>query len=286
MATRAPKQWCLTKTETLNSFENWKQNLIYTLSLDPNFAPFLVEGASWAKKTKTQPLRGFTSDGDDIPEGTRRTAEQKTNMLELMLGQIANFCPIISRNTIVKSSTSTESIWNAIRLHFGFQATGAHFVDLNDIRLQPNERPEDLYQRLMAFVEDSLLKGNGNLTHHNEPITEDEELSPTLENFIVLTWLRLINPALPKLVKQRYGTELRSRTLASIKPEISQAMTSLLDEIASSDEAKIMRAETSRFGSSTNRYRFNPPRGKPKVPTCAKSPAPCVNRQAAPANTF
>ncbi|KAL5007239.1 hypothetical protein ScPMuIL_002143, partial [Solemya velum] len=33
--------------------------------------------------------------------------------------------------------------------------------------------------------------------------------SPTLENFVVLTWLRLIHPELPKIVKQRYGTELR-----------------------------------------------------------------------------
>ena len=36
-------------------------------------------------------------------------------------------------------------------------------------------------------------------------------------------------------------------------------MTSLLDEIASSNDAKITRAETSQFGSSTNRYRFKPP---------------------------
>ena len=39
------------------------------------------------------------------------------------------------------------------------------------------------------------------LTHHGEQSTKDEELSPTLENFIVLTWLRPINPQLPKLVK-------------------------------------------------------------------------------------
>ena len=38
---RAPKQWTLTKTETVNSFENWRQNLQYILSLDANFAPFL-----------------------------------------------------------------------------------------------------------------------------------------------------------------------------------------------------------------------------------------------------
>jgi len=52
----------------------------------------------------------------------------------------------------------------------------------------------------------------------------------TLENIIVLTCLRLIHVDFPHLVKQRYGTELRTRTLASIKPEISQALESLLDE--------------------------------------------------------
>ena len=52
----APKQWCLSKVETINSLENWKQNLLYTLSLDSNFAPFLANGVQWLKKTKTQPL--------------------------------------------------------------------------------------------------------------------------------------------------------------------------------------------------------------------------------------
>ncbi len=42
---RAPKQWFLTKVETVNSFENWRQNLVYTLSLDTEFVPFLVNGA-------------------------------------------------------------------------------------------------------------------------------------------------------------------------------------------------------------------------------------------------
>jgi hypothetical protein len=147
-----------------------------------------------------------------------------------MLGQIANYCPIISRNTLVKNSTSLEFIWQTIRQHFGFQVTGAHLIDFSDIHLETDERPEDLFQRLTAFVEDSLLKANS-LSHHGEQSAEDEELTPTLENLVVLTWLRLIHPSLPRLVKQRYGTELRSRTLASIKPEISQALSSLLEEI-------------------------------------------------------
>ena len=94
----------------------------------------------------------------------------------------------------------------------------------------------------MAFVEDNLLKADDGLSHHGEHLHDDEELSPSLENFVILTWLRLIHSDLPKLVKQRYGTELRSCTLATIKPEISQALDSLLDEVRAGHDAKIMRA--------------------------------------------
>ena len=69
----------------------------------------------------------------------------------------------------------------------------------------------------------------------------DEELSPSLENLIILTWLRLVHKDLPGLMKQRYGPELRSKTLASLKPEISQALDSLLDEIRSNNDAKVLR---------------------------------------------
>jgi hypothetical protein len=93
---RAPKQWSLSKSETVSSFENWKHNLQYTLSLDPNFATFLVDDFKWGKKTKASPLRGFTNDNEQVPEAKRLTAQQKATMLELMLGQIANYCPIIN----------------------------------------------------------------------------------------------------------------------------------------------------------------------------------------------
>ena len=69
--------------------QNWKQNLQYTLFLDPNFAPFLIEGFKWTKKPKQ--THGFTDDGEDIPQAKRQTAAQKSYMLDLMIGQIANY---------------------------------------------------------------------------------------------------------------------------------------------------------------------------------------------------
>ncbi|CAC5413942.1 unnamed protein product [Mytilus coruscus] len=242
--TRAPKQWSLSKKETITSFEAWKQNLQYTLPLDQNFAAFLVDGFTWLKKTNANPLRGIADDGEEVAEANRRTAAQKCTHLDLMLGQIANYCPIILRNTIlvIKNSTSINSIWQSIRLHYGFQSTGGHFLDFNSIFLEPNDRPEDLFQRLASFIEDNLLRAGGNIHHHGEVPEADEELSSSLENLIALTWLRLIHGDLPNLVKQRYGTELRSKTLASLKPEISHALDSLLEQIHSATDAKVLRA--------------------------------------------
>lgn len=255
MAQRAPKQWSLSKHETLTSFENWRQNIQYTLSLDANFATFLLDQSEWKKKTNSTPLRGLSDDDENVPAASRRTATQKVTHLDLMLGQIANFCPVISRNTIVKNSVSIKSIWQAIRLHFGFQSSGAHFLDFAEIKLEADESHEDLFQRLMAFVEDNLLAVGGGISHHLELPSSNEDISPSLENMIVLQWLKLIHPELPRLVKQRYGTELRSRTLASLKPEISQALTSLLDELTAISEIKVMRQSTTnqRSGSSQSR---------------------------------
>ena len=148
----------LSKTETANSFESLRQNFIYTLSLDEKFATFLIDDVTWLKKTKANAAhRGFANDCDDIAEGGRRTAAQKIVDLELMLGQIANFCPVIARCTIINNSTSLTHIWQNIRLHYGFQSTGGHFLDIYNINLEADERPEDLFQRLMAFVDDNLM---------------------------------------------------------------------------------------------------------------------------------
>ena len=251
MAARAPKEWQLTRNETLNSFTNWKENLlVYTLCLDPAFSPFLVDGYSWQKKSATNPTRGFTDDPQSVPADARQTVVQENAKLELMLGQIANFATTISRNTIVKNATSLNDIWLKICEHYWFQTNDSRFLDLFQIQLNPGERAEDLYQCLVSFFDDNLLAVEGGLQHHGALVSEDEKLSPSLENLIVFLWLERIHTGLPALVKQRYGAELRNKTLASIKPEISQALSSLLDELKSTEEVKVMR---SRISQSSNR---------------------------------
>lgn len=105
---QAPKQWQLTKIGTITSYESWRQSLLYVLSLNKNFVPFL--DVTWQKQTAANPRRGLTNDGTAVPEAQRLTAAQKNGHLDLLIGQIANFCPVISRNSIVKHSTSLNNM--------------------------------------------------------------------------------------------------------------------------------------------------------------------------------
>ena len=114
-------------------------------------------------------------------------------------------------------------------------------------------------------------KGYG-LLRERDVTTVDEEVSPSLENMIVLTWLRLINTALPKLVKQRYGTELRTITLSSIKPEISQALDSLLDEITSAEDAKVMRTAAGARSQTGSGRRNNKGDLQTEIVPCVNKP--------------
>ena len=233
---RAPKQKELTESESLQSFEAWRQNLCYQLKSDENFRPLFNNGVTWTRKTKRDASRGFVDDtAETVTDAAKRkTANQKAEILDLLLEQIANFAPIVSRRAIVNDSTSLNSVWQTLRLHYGFHSTGGNFIDFININLRPDERPETLYQRMRSFVDDNLLTEGCGITHHGVPRDEEDDIQPSLENLVVLIWLSKLHKDLPNLVKVKYGADLRSKTLASLKPEISQALDALLDELRDS----------------------------------------------------
>ena len=120
---RTRKQWPLEVSETITSFERWKSNLVYNIRQDASFAPFI--NSSWNKfsKKETNKYRGLLDDTDatEPDKNKQKNRAAKLADLELMLEMVANWAPIISRQSIIKHSTSLESIWQAIRAHYGIQ---------------------------------------------------------------------------------------------------------------------------------------------------------------------
>ena len=139
-----PKLKQLSSRETLNSIETWKNNILYNLSLNPNFAPYLKVGFKFGKKTKDKPSRDLTdSVGDDA-----LSKEAKCITVDMMLTQVANWAEVIPRNDIVKNCETLDQIWQVIRLYYNLQTTGSLLNETWNLTRQPDETPQALYSRL------------------------------------------------------------------------------------------------------------------------------------------
>ena len=51
----------------------------------------------------------------------------------------------------------------------------------------------------MFFTEDNCLVAIDNVIHHDDVIAVDEEMTATLKNMVVLTWLSLVHREVPNL---------------------------------------------------------------------------------------
>ena len=248
-AFRPPKPWQLTESETINSFANWKSNVLYNLSLNNEFAQFL--DSEWSKKSVAN--RGL------LPVTTgqvTKTAVQRAIMLDRMLGLVAQFVPSLLRSEIIKRSTSLSWIWNRLRKHYSFTASEVNFLRLSEIKKEEGERYETFYQRIIAHIEDNLLTVSSGLEFDGEEPTVDEELSPTAERLGVYLWLTKIDERLPAFVGRIYAHDLQSKSLKDIQPQLAASMDSLLTDLAVQDEVKVNYSRT-RHPSQQGSSRFN-----------------------------
>ena len=192
---RPPSPRVLTENETFSSFANWQGNIKFYLSQNNDFAPFLSD--NWSKTSVAN--HGFTDDVAEVAENIRKTAVQKSLMLDHMLGIIAQYGPPLLRNDIIKKSTNLAWIWKRIRKYYSLQQSEVNFLKLYTIKREEGERYETLYQRIIAHLEDNLLTVESGLLHDGEAATVDEELSPTTERLAVYIWLLLIDELVTQL---------------------------------------------------------------------------------------
>ena len=241
----APKVRVLSPNETQSSFEIWKETLLFNLTIDGTFEFLLADDVKW-KSIHTQ-NRGLAAG----PGSDGQSAKQRAAILQMLLGTIASYAPVISRQYVTKEALSLDDIWHRLRIFYGFRKSGALILDLPQFHLEEGESHEALWERFHAFAMDNLLQPSDGLKHLSEDKPDREEMSPTLLNTMVVLWLRTIHQSLPALVKQKYSTELRTKTIATLREDISESIDSMLAELSGESAASISRSSF-----------FNNPRGR------------------------
>ena len=209
---------------------------MYHLSLNNDFAPFIADTFAWQKKSTAN--RGLADDTEG-DAANRKSATQKNVQLERMLGIIAQFCPSLLRNDIIKKSTSLKWIWTRVRKHYSFTQSEVNFLKLYAIKREPDERYETLFQRIVAHLDDNLLTTESGILHDGAALAADEEMTPTVERLAVYLWLTLIDHRLPAYVSRVYAHDLQTKSCKDLQPQICENMDSLLSEMAAQDKYQL-----------------------------------------------
>ena len=76
-------------------------------------------------------------------------------------------------------------------------------------------------------------------------------------NIAIVLWLRIIHHDLLSLVKRRFATELRGKTIFSIREEITESLQSLMHDLQQ-NEGLVSRASTSYRSNESSNLRFKP----------------------------
>jgi hypothetical protein len=252
---RAPKPWKLSEEETLSSYNAWKNNLLYYCKCDDDFCPFVQRDAKWTKISPDSPTRGLVDD----TTGAKLTAAKKLMHLERMLGFISQYVPHFLATDITENSTSMNSIWLTIRKYYNFKQSESQFMKFTSISREEGERPERLFQRIIAHLQDNLLKTDSNMQYDGQDVATNEIMSPTVYRLAVLRWMELIDPKLPAIVQRSFANDLQSKSLKDLQPQICDALDGFLEELRS-DEIRASRAyvpDYSRRNQSSDYSRRN-----------------------------
>ena len=247
--------------KSISEFDNWRHSVLYNLRLSDEFKPFLDDDFQFGVKTRHDPNRRLDDDPDvrDTENKVIRrglTAVEKCRIVDFMLETITQYTPKIPHNDITRDCASLGEVWQVVRLHSNIESSGALLNEAWNITRLPNETPQALYSRIKQAYDDTLIRKN-TIVYKTTVLTEDEELSPTLHCSIILHWLQILHPKLRDLVTQRFGTELRNNSYASLWPEISRSVDSLLKEL--SEDGTVCRFNDSRFHESrSDQPRFQP----------------------------
>ena len=110
-----------------------------------------------------------------------------------------------------------------------------------------------------AHLEDNLLTAASSVIRDGAPVTDDEEMTPTVERLAVYLWLYLIDARFPAYVARVYAQPLQSHSLKYIQPIIAQNMHSL-QEINTQEDITIqyMQSSRTRQRKTNNTQRYHP----------------------------
>ena len=114
--------------------------------------------------------------------------------------------PFTERDDVDQDWTLVASIWEYLELHYNITTKGANFLKITDITYKSKVLPATFYNEYHAGFLNNMRKKCclEGMKKPGAKLAEDEKLSPSFKDAIVLWALYLIDPRLPPKVRRDY----------------------------------------------------------------------------------
>ncbi len=237
------------------AFEIWKEELEIYLDIDQRFHKFLPKG----KYDKWEPAESFPDRIKQLkPEDI--AAEIDINAVRRELRQ---FLTIIAKlihedyyHPIIRHSISMEWIYKRLRQDLNIEQKGIHFMNIIDMKFDITEQttPIGFYNNYRSLIMGNLGKKGETIKWQDSTLAQDEKLTPSHEDLILLNVLFLLHPRLPAFVKENYSDKIgNNKRLMDYKTDILNKAKTYIEEIQSTEtQANFIETNTAEVGEETD----------------------------------
>ena len=261
------------------TFKVWKNTLIAHLQQDAHHHHFLPGGhyANWRAAEfgeRIQQLNDndqdkITADGKQAQLGVaghraelQRILTSRNAQLAKFITHIATLCHHTENDDVTNNSTSVEWILDYLKKHYGLMTKGANFLNIAEHTYKHGTPYQTFYKQYRAAFVDNLRKQNDVVQYKNNLVlTEDEKLTPSFENAIVMWTLEKIDPRLPARVKKNYGYQMTGQTtLKDIQAVVFENIDLMIEELDQAQSSKAFASHTFDGGNTAelNAIKFKP----------------------------
>ena len=243
------------------TFKVWRNTLVAHIAQDANHYHFMPGGkyATWQAADLGQRISALHDrDPDKLVIQAKRNQDAATTEAELdrllvnrnaqlakFVTHIATLCYHTENDDVTNHSTSLEWIFEYLRKHYGLTTKGANFMNIAEHVFKAGTPHQSFYKQYRASFVDNLRKQSDRVLFKNDlRLDQDEKLTPSFENAIVLWTLDKIDPRLPAKVKKEYGHQMTGdTTLKDLQPVIFENITDMIDDL---DHAQTTKAFASQ----------------------------------------
>ena len=226
--------------------ESWWLTIIDFLKSVPKYKKSMNRDKNWGQKKMVN--RGL--EGDD--------ATERADTIDSILLKIAKNGPSAIFQDIVYRSTSYDYVRDIIRKVCGFPNISNKLVSYYTLKNSFNVDQDDFnthYYHMRDVRIGCLLKKDSAVKFNGQVPSEDEELTPALENQIVADWLESIGGVkLIKFVFQEYSRELENCTIFDLQEMLGkkETMTTILEKMEVEEISKLNRFDTRKDDQKHN----------------------------------